>query len=419
MRDIQRDKDSSLFSSCRVLDLTDEKGFLCGKILADLGADVIKIEKPDGHPSRNIGPFYHDDPDPQKSLYWFAYNANKRGVTLDIETSDGKEIFKRLVKTADCVIESFPPDYMDRLGLGYLDLERINNRIILTSISPFGQPYKNFKSSDITALAMGGLMYITGDPDRSPVRIGYLQSHLHASADAALATLMAYYYREGNGEGQHVDISIHQSFVLALFYVVPFWEFLKVISKRYGSFRSGLGTGVIQRMVWPCKDRFVNFTIMGGATGAKTNEALTEWMDSEGMAPDFIKKIDWKRFDMSQMTQELQDKLSEPISRFFMKHTKSELYKGAVERHIMLYPVCNSKDILEDPQLRSRGFWKEVRHPELDDTIIYPGGWMKSSEVSVDIRHRAPLIGEHNQEIYAELGLSDQELQTLKQAGVI
>jgi crotonobetainyl-CoA:carnitine CoA-transferase CaiB-like acyl-CoA transferase len=297
----------------------------------------------------------------------------------------------------------------------------MNNGIILTSITPFGQegPYKDYKSSDITALAMGGLMYITGDPDRSPVSISYLQSYLHAGADAALGTLMAYYYREESGEGQHVDISIQQSLLLTLFYVVPFWEFYRVVSKRYGSFRSGLGTGVIQRMVWPCKNGFVNFTIMGGMTGAKTNEALTRWMDSEGMAPDFVKEIDWEKFDMSEMTQELQDQLSEPISKFFMKHTKSELYKGAIERHIMLYPVCNSKDILQNPQLKSREFWKELWHPELSNTITYPGAWLKSSEMNLDIRYRAPLIGEHNSEIYHELGLSDKELQVLKQAGVI
>jgi crotonobetainyl-CoA:carnitine CoA-transferase CaiB-like acyl-CoA transferase len=128
-----------LLSPYRVLDLTDEKGLVCGRILGDFGADVIKVEKPCGDPCRNIGPFYHDIPDPEKSLFWFAYCANKRGITLDIESADGKEIFRKLVKTGDVVLESFHPGYMARLGLGYDDLSKINPGIIMTSITPFGQ----------------------------------------------------------------------------------------------------------------------------------------------------------------------------------------------------------------------------------------------------------------------------------------
>jgi crotonobetainyl-CoA:carnitine CoA-transferase CaiB-like acyl-CoA transferase len=125
-----------LLSGYRVLDLTDQKGLLSGKILGDLGADVIKIERPGGDPARNIGPFHRDIPDPQKSLFWFFTNLNKRGITLNIETADGRDIFKRLVKSAHFVIESFDPGYMDSLGLGYPELEKINPAIIVTPPSP-------------------------------------------------------------------------------------------------------------------------------------------------------------------------------------------------------------------------------------------------------------------------------------------
>jgi crotonobetainyl-CoA:carnitine CoA-transferase CaiB-like acyl-CoA transferase len=134
----KKKKANTLLAPYRALDLTDEKGLLCGKTLADMGADVIKVERPGGDPARRIGPFYHDEPDPEKSLYWFACNTNKRGITLNIETTDGQEIFKRLVKTADFVIESFDPGYMSSLGLGYPDLEKINPKIIMVSITPFG-----------------------------------------------------------------------------------------------------------------------------------------------------------------------------------------------------------------------------------------------------------------------------------------
>ncbi len=411
-----------MLTNFRVLDLTNELGYLCGKMLGDMGADVIKVERPGGDPGRHIGPFYHDIPHPEKSLYWFAYNTNKRGITLDIETSAGREVFNRLVKTADCVVESFPPGYMDNLGLGYSELSRLNPRIIMTSITPFGQdgPYRDYQASDITLQALGGYLYITGDDDRPPARLGGGQACLHGAADAAVATMIAYYYREVGGEGQHVDVSIQQSMLLALFYVIPFWEFYGVSTGRHGPYRSGLGSGAVQRMVWPCKDGFVNTTIMGGRFGAKNNKALTEWMDSEGLCPEFMREINWDTFDMVHMTQELADKLEEPISKFFMRYTKAELYEESIKRRIMIYPVCTSKDLLENSQLRAREFWCQVEHPELDDTIIYPGAFAKSSETSFGIRRRPPLIGEHNQEIYGEeLGFSSEELQMLKQAGVI
>lgn len=152
----------SLLYPYRILELAGEKCFLCGKILGDMGADVIKIEPPGGDPARSIGPFYQDRPDPERSLYWFAYNANKRGITLNLESEEGKELFKELVKTSDAVIEGFPPGDLEGLGLGYEDLCRLKPNIILTSISPFGQdgPYRDYKGSDMVCWAMGGMMYI-------------------------------------------------------------------------------------------------------------------------------------------------------------------------------------------------------------------------------------------------------------------
>ena len=169
------EKTDTMLSPYRVLDLTDEKGQLTGKLFGDLGADVIKVEKPGGDPSRNLGPFYHDEVDPEKSLNWFAFNTSKRGITLDIEKSEGQELFKKLVKTADFVIESFPPGYMDNLGLGYSDLEKVNPGIIMAAITPFGQtgPYRDLKAPDIVLWAMGGRMFAIGDADRPPLRMSH------------------------------------------------------------------------------------------------------------------------------------------------------------------------------------------------------------------------------------------------------
>ncbi len=407
----------------RVLDLTTEEGLLCGKILGDLGADVIKIEKPGGDSARHRGPFYRGISDPEKSLFWYAFNANKRGITLNIESSDGQEILKKLIANADCLVESFSVGTMKQLGLDYTGLKKINKRLIMTSVSPFGQegPYKDYKASDMVCMAMGGFLYLCGDPDRPPVGISLPHAYFFAGVDAAAATMIAYYHREQTGEGQWVDVSIQQSVGLTSFNSVPWWELDQVIQKRLGLFRKiGLMGGLVLRQTWPCKDGFVIFILTAGAIGAKTNQLLTEWMDKEGMAPEFMKKMDWKKLDAITMTPEFIKEFDEYAGRFFLSHTMEELYRGAIQRGMHLYPVSNCKALAESPQLKGRGFWEEVDHPELGSTITYPGAWVKMSEARCNIRRRAPLIGEHNREIYkGELGLSDEELGVLKQTGVI
>lgn len=411
----------SLLEHYRVLDLTDEKGFLCGKILGDLGADVLKIERPGGDPSRNIGPFYQDEPHPEKSLYWFAFNNNKRGLTLDIEDSSGQEIFKRLVKAADFVIESFPPGYMKNLGLDYSILSNINPGIIMVSITPFGQdgPYSTYKGPDIVSWAMSGMMNLCGEIDRPPVRISFPQTYLHAATHAATGAMIALYWREVSGEGQYVDVSIREAATIALMNSFSFWDLNKVSLRRAGVFRIGLSSNAPQRVSWPCRDGYVGFTIFGGSLGASTNQALTEWMDSEGMAPDYLKR-DWTTFDLASIAAEELEQIMKPIGEFFKCHTKAELWEGARKRGMQFYPVNDIEDIVEDPQLQSRDFWVQVEHPELDTTITYPGPFIKLSETPCHIWRRAPLIGEHNVEIYqGELGLSQGELSVLKQKCII
>ena len=405
----------------RALDLTDDKGFLCGRILGDLGIDVIKVELPGGDPSRRIGPFYNDIPDPEKSLYWFAYNANKRGITLNIESRDGEEIFKKLVKKSHFVIESYSPGFMDSLGLGYSSLSQISPTIILTSITPFGQtgPYCHYKVSDIVEMGMCGLMNLCGDPDLPPVCISFPQAYLHGGAEAAVQTMVAHYYRETTGQGQWVDVSIQQSAFMATFNAPWFWELNQVILKRAGAWRTGLTSGVLQRQIWPCKDGYVNFPVYGGALVARTNRRLAEWMDREGISDDFFRGIDWDTFDMGQVTQELWGHMERLMVKFFQAHTKEELYSEALRLNIMIYPVSTPEDIAENKQLEARGYWLQLEHPELGETLTYPGAAIKASLTPMQLERRAPLIGEHNEEIYGELGLSQGDLLILKQTGVI
>ena len=410
-----------MLNDCRALDLTDEKGFLCGKILADLGVDVIKVERPGGDASRRIGPFWSDIPDAEKSLYWFAYNTNKRGITLNIETDDGMEIFQKLVETADFVIESFPPGYMDRLGLGYSGLSSINSGIILTSITPFGQsgPYRDYKDSDIVIMGMSGILYQTGEVDRPPLNMSAPQACLLAGSSAALGTMVAYYHREMAGEGQHVDVSMQQSAAWFQTNAIPFFELNKAILKRSGAGRSGLSrdsTG--QRQMWQCRDGYVFFVVIGGKQGAKALSALVEWMDEKGMATEFLTAMDWDNFDMWKATREIISQISQPIAKFFMAHTKKELLDGASERHISICPLSSMEDLVNDTQLEYRNFWTEIEHPELRTSLTYPREFIKSSENYYATRFRAPLIGEHNEEIYREIGISSEDLVVLKQAGI-
>ena len=407
--------------SLRVLDLTNERGMLCGRILADLGAEVVKVERPGGDAVRSIGPFFKDIPDPQKSLFWFFFNANKRGVTLDIERTDGKEIFKRLVKETDVVLESFAPGYMNDLGLGYETLARINPHVILTSITSFGQegPYKDFKGPDIVVTALGGFLYLCGDEDRAPVRISFPQAYLHASGQASVGTLIAHYHRKKTGKGQHVDVSAQQSVLWSALSLHQYLEIGGILNRRAGPYRYLRGQ-VRRQMNWRCKDGYVNFGIYSGLFGAPFNEAITKWMDEEGIAPEWMREQDWSSFDMAEMSPDKVDQSEKALEKLFGKYTKRELYDEALKRRILFAPIQTPKDLIADPQLEARGFWQAVEHPELGETIVYPGPFAKSSEVSPKIRFRAPLIGEHNEEIYmSKLGFSKSDLVIMKQAGII
>lgn len=416
-----------LLAGCRVLDLTNEIGLFAGKVLGDYGADVIKIEKPGGDSARNIGPFYGNTPDPEKSLFWFAMNTSKRGITLDIENRKGRDLFKRLAKTADIVIESFEPGYMAELGLGYADLREIKPDIILTSITPFGQtgPYASYRATDIVGCAMGGLVRILGELGHPPVRMSCdPQAYLHAGLQGALGSAMAYYHQQMTGEGQHVDVSMQDAVALTLMNVVEFAEFLKANIRGTGQvFLSPRkdGSYVTGRSVYPCKDGYAFVTVGGGAFlgMAISSRELIQWANSEGMAME-LKDVDWTQWDMSRLTQKDNDWKDAHVGKFIRTKTKSEIMEAAVKRGIMMAPCNTIADLIESPHLKERGFWETVEHPELGESITYPGAPVRMEGSAWGIRRRAPLIGEHNREVYGdELGLSDEQMAPLKAGGVI
>jgi len=423
----ERESGEGLLSGYRVLDLTDEKGLLCGKILGDRGADVIKIERPGGDPARNIGPFYKDTLDPQKSLFWFYTNTNKRGITLNIETADGRDILRRLVKTAHFVIESYEPGYMDRLGLGYSDLEKINPGIVMTSITPFGQtgPHAHYKANDLVLWNMGGMSCLCGDPDRAPVRLSCPQAYFQGGLQGALGSMVAHYHRVMTGEGQHVDVSIQEAVIFTTMAAVEIWDMNRVTLKPSGPFYASsrpapLGP-LYNRWLWPCKDGHVVLWYMGGANAAysRSSKTLIEVANREGFALE-LKGYNWFEHDKAKITQEQEDQVCQTVMPYLQAKTKAELFEVALREGVLLAPANTTRDLAESLQLASRDYWVDVEHAELGESISYPGATAKVGDAPWRIRRRAPLVGEHNEQIYSEeLGFSPEDLALLKAAGVI
>ena len=417
--------DSGALSPYRVLDLTEGALALCGKLLADLGADVIKVEKPGGDTSRTIGPFYQDIPHSEKSLFWWAYNVNKRGITLDIETSDGQEILKKLVRTSDFLIESFPPGYLDALGLGFGSLASINPSIIVASITPYGQagPKANNPWCDLTAWASCGAAYITGDIDRPPLCMGFIpQISAQAASELMTAILIAHYERELSNEGQHIDLSIQESGIGVLQATVEMWDLAKLDYKRSGD-RWITTSGAARRLAFKCKDGY-GILLQGGGGSVRmvrASQSLVEWMSECDMAPNWLKNFDWaNEYDADTLSQETIDRVETCIEGFLLTRTKQEIYKEGWDRGIMIAPVKTMEDIASDEQLIARGFWQKTEHPELEASVTYCGPFVKMSETPLTSRRRPPLIGEHNLEIYAEeMQMPKETLAILKSSGAI
>jgi benzylsuccinate CoA-transferase BbsE subunit len=421
---VKKKETKSALPPLRVLDITEGGCMLGGKLFSDVGADVIKIEPPCGSVSR-MQPYYKNIPDPEKSLFWFAYNTNKKGITLDLQKPEGREIFKKLASKADIILESSTAGYMDKLGLGYNEILKITPGIIYASITPFGQtgPKAKYIATDLTTLAASGFLNACGDPDRAPVWIGCPQSSQYAGCEAAIGAMVAYWNRLNTGEGQFVDVSMQEANMSANMNSLQMWDVNHVEFKRVGPCSYVASTGVKQPIYFPCKDGFVMILALGGNPPyVPSSEKLVKWMDEEGMAPEWLKKLNWwVDYNASVLKQDLADKVGKAITAFTLTKTKDQLYnEGAFERQILVAGVSSTKDITEDIQLRSRNFWTKIIHPELEEKVPYCGPFSPMTESPIELSQRAPLIGEHNHEIYVgELGLTEKEFTGLKKKGII
>ena len=413
-----------MLSPYRVLDLTTERGLLCGQMLADVGADVIKVEPPGGSAARSIGPFYRDTPHPERSLYWWAYNRNKRSITLDIERDGGRDLLRRLVERADFLIESHDPGYLSERNLGFADLAKINPALIYVSITPFGQdgPKAAYADSDLILMAAGGPLILAGDADRAPVRLRIPQAYLHASGDAAVAALAAHQERLRSGLGQQVDVAAQQSVAMATqAYILA----APLGSPEARRMSGGVKFGPLDiPLVWPASDGYVALSFLFGSALGVFTARLMRFICEQGFCDEATRDKDWMAYGEQLLggVEPLSEfeRVKEIVRTFTRSRTKDELLELALERGFLITPVTTVAEVVESPQFASRDYFQHVAHPELGKSFRYPGPFAKFSAAPIEYRRRPPTIGEHNSEIYRdELGLSGRELAELARAGII
>jgi len=400
-------------SDVKVLDLTWHiAGPYCTKLLADYGADVIKVERPGkGDPARTMGPFFKDDPHPEKSGVFLHLNTNKMGITLNLKTATGKKILKELVKDADILVESFRPHVMPALGLDYETLKKVNPRLVLVSISSFGQtgPYREFKAAEIVEYAMGGEMYSTGIAGREPLKLGGNVGQYQAGTVAAVATMGALFAADDQGSGQHVDVSVMETqagsadrrIIYLMGYICA-----GVITTRWPPPREAVRMLIMPQGVYPCQDGFVNTL------------SLPQWWPRYIEALGMPELKDDPRFQ-NIFSTEAGMEFDAIWYSWLADHGKHELFDIFLKSKIASAPVNSPEDLLNNVQLKAREYFTEVDHPKTGK-VTYPGAPFKLSESPWKIRYPAPLLGQHNEEIYCrQLGYSKEDLVKLRESGII
>jgi len=411
-----------LLESYRVLELASERGALAGRIFGDLGADVILVEPPCGDSARRHPPLSQARDGTPISLFWLALNVNKRGITLAWDTPTGRELLLRLVERVDFLIEGLSPGTLEKHNLGWEHFRRVNPRLIMISITPFGQegPYRDFLGSDLEVMALSGTMSLAGEEEGEPMRVSVPQAFFWAGVEAVMGGWTALAARSATGRGQHVDVSAQVAAMAPLAMAPAHWDLNRVNPLRAGVFVTGRSiTGAKMRAIWRCRDGWINFIVYGGEAGRHTNKQLVAWMRERGMAPDWLCDIDWEHFEVTQLTQEEVDRIEAPIAEFFLTITKREFMEEAIRRQMLGYPVSTVADIMSDPQLEARGFWQEIADPTTGRRLRYPGGFALINGERLSIRRPAPRLGEHNAEVFAEIGLGEDDLQYLSTLGIV
>jgi crotonobetainyl-CoA:carnitine CoA-transferase CaiB-like acyl-CoA transferase len=379
----------NILDKWRVLDLTDEKGMFCSKLLADMGAEVLRIEKP----GADVPAVYA--------------NTGKHSLSLNIEMEKGRELLRRIIPETAVVIESYRPGYLDSLALGYPELSRINPGLVMVSITDFGQtgPYRDYKSSDLVASALGGSAAICGEPGQPPLKPFGQQAYSTAGLFAANGILLAAWGRQHNRQNQYLDISIHECMAATLDHVLVRYFYAGQAAQRRGSLYWNNAF-----RIFFCRDGPVLLSLF------HQWETLIEWLDSEGMAEDLTAP----GYRDEAVRRENLDHIIAVLEKWTLKHTVRELVEPG---QLMRFPwaeVASIPQVVDSPQLKERGYWVETADPDTGQRYKFPGAPVRLSGSPWQVHPLLPRRGDYNLEIYQRrLGLSEAEIEQLAQEEVI
>jgi len=381
----------------------------CAKLMADMGAEVIKIEDPGcGDELRQYGPFPNDIPHTEKSGLFLYLNGNKKGITLNVKTPTGQEILRKLLREADIFIENNPPQLMSELGLDYTGLKELNPRLIMTSITAFGQtgPYRDYKGYALNTAGMGGQTTRTGEQGREPLTPALSQSHYQSGAMAATATLGALFAQMSSGKGQHIDISetdvwatIHHGHGVHL-----------GIFEGRKSIRAGHRTiSVYPWCVLHCKDGYMCLIAIQGYQWKRFLEAMgnPEWMHDERFRNRIV------------MAFQHADEADALVQALLIDYTREELFEICRRDQITFAPIRDIAEVANDPHFAARGYFIEMDRSHVG-SIKYPGAPYQFSATPWQLNTPAPTLGEHNEEIICRhLGYSKDDIVAMRQGGII
>ena len=388
----------------KVLDLSEDiAGSFCARLLADYGAEVLKLEPPAGAALRRMPPFFGDDPHPEKSLFFLAMNLNKKGATLNLDREAGRALFRELLPYVDVVVESYRPGYLASLGLGYDTMEAVNPGLVLTSITPFGQtgPYSQYSGEEIVSYAMGLIMSISGRQDREPLKHGGFQAQYEGGLNGAAATAMALFMRDSVGEGQHLDVSVTECVASTMMATQTMYPFIGATQPRRRASGSNFGHPM------PCEDGWIIVQTGGGASW----ETIADFFG----APELHEPRFAETAERNRNGEELDRIVLDAISR----RGKWELFTEAARARMLFGLAQTPPELAQCPQLESRDFYRIVEHPVIG-RIKVPAVLFNLSLTPYQYTGPAPTLGQHNREIYLDgLGYTPQELTVLRQTDAI
>lgn len=385
-----------MLSHLRVLDLTDGGASVAGRILADLGAQVVLVEPPGGAGSRRLGPFAEDEPDPERSLEFWATHRGKASVVVDVAAAGDRERLSALAGASDVWIDDRSHPGLRDAGFDPASLLARAPRLVVATVTAFGEtgPKCDWAATDLTVTAASHAMWMTGDADRAPLACSIPQAFLHAGGEAAAGVLIALEERRRSGLGQHVDVSAQtammqsgQSGVLAHGWRSPQMS------------RSGGGVAVGEyrlRFIYPCRDGFVNLTLLFGVPIGHSTQRFFDWMDEEGMSNDALRGEDWvaygAKFLGGHTTVEAHEAMMDAIERFTRTKTKAELFAAAFERRLLIVPLSDARDLARSEQLAERDFWREIEQPGESGPVRHPGPFARFSAMPLRLERGAPRL---------------------------